>query len=153
MPQLSRSFGWRDALGVLSVLALAAFFSTLLADAVRNPLRALAAYSGREFHVSGQNLPTSIGSPTAVEGGALDAATIGATSGIVIDMLIIANTSSSSQTVHIEDCGSTAFLFFNDYPIAAKTTWTIPIPNTRFTGCFKWSASATTVQGTVTGKR
>lgn len=101
----------------------------------------------RTFHVSGQQLPGSLTSPTPIEGIAL-------TTSVAVDSIVISNTDSVAHTVTIEDCQGTPFILYNAYSIPATTTWfTGPMAGTRFTGCIKWSASDTHVMGTIVGGR
>ncbi len=110
-------------------------------------LEAQGPRSPRQFHVSGLPIPSSAASPAALEGGTLN-------TDVNVDFLVISNTDSSSHTVTIVDCTAvTPFTLFNASPIAALTVWPVPLGGMRFKGCFKWSASSTTVMGGVTGTR
>ena len=100
----------------------------------------------RQFHVSGQQVPAVAASPATLEGGTLNTS-------VNVDFLVIANSDTSSHTITVVDCASTPFLLFTAAPVAAQTTWTIPLGNMRFTSCFQWSASSTTVYGSVVGTR
>lgn len=107
-----------------------------------------AATTPKDFHVSGVQIPGSLTNPAAIEGGTLN-------TGVFVTQLIIANTDlSNGHTVTVQDCTpTTPFILLNGYTIAAGSTWFLPLGGTRFTGCFKWSASDTTVMGTVVGTR
>lgn len=88
------------------------------------------------FHVSATALPAhaSIASPTPIEGRIL-------TTDVNPTFLTLANRDTSSHTVTIRDCGTPIFTMYDAYPIAATTTWHVPLGDTRFRGCFKWSAT------------
>lgn len=103
-----------------------------------------AATSGRNFQVTGQTLPPTLTSPSKVQGGTTNTDTD-------VTYLIIANTGSSDRTVTVADCSVSAFYLFNAYTIPAKAMWGLPLANTRFKGCLKWSASSTEVMGTIVG--
>ena len=103
--------------------------------------------SSRTFHVLGVALPASLAAPAALEGINL------ATTSVNVTHLVLVNTDSSDHTVTVSDCQSTPFVLFNGETIAAKTMWPVPMGNVRFGGCFKWTASSTTVMGAVTGER
>jgi hypothetical protein len=110
-------------------------------------LSAQTVRSNSQFHVSGQQLPATLTSPTPIEGRAL-------TTRVSVDFMVIANTGSSVRHVTVEDCtATTPFILYNAYPIPALTAWLTPLGNTSFGGCFKWSADSTDVMGTVTGTR
>ncbi len=121
----------------LAVLAIYTLASFRVSAATNTP---------RQFHVSGVALPASAASPTPIEGTAL-------TTDVNVDGMWICNKDTSTHTVTIEDCGSPQFVAFNAYTIAASTMWPIPGFNTRFRGCFKWTADSTLVMGTVVGTR
>jgi len=95
------------------------------------------------FTVSGQALPPTATSPTSDQGKAL-------TSSLATTTIVIANTGNSSQTVTVNDCQTTPFYLFKSYPIPALTTWTVTA-SVPFGGCLQWSASATSVMGTIVG--
>jgi hypothetical protein len=99
-----------------------------------------------DFTVSGQGIPTSAASPNSDQGKSLSAGSTLAT------LIVIANTSNSTQTVTINDCQTTPFYLFKAYPIPALTTWILNLgQGLRFVGCLQWSASATSVMGTISG--
>jgi hypothetical protein len=127
----------------LGSVALCVIVATILFA----PSTSVKAQTGtRSWHVSGAALPLSVTSPTPIEGTAL-------TQSVGVTMLVISNGTASTQTVTVEDCASPPFILFNGYAIAANNTWTVPMFDTRFQGCFRWFASSTTVQGTATGTR
>src|SRR6266849_1923423 len=81
--------------------------------------------SPRQFHVTGQAIPTSAASPAALEGGTLN-------TDVNVDFLVISNTDSSSHTVTVVDCTAvTPFSLFTASPIAALTVWPVPLGNMR----------------------
>lgn len=96
--------------------------------------------------VSGVGLPAVLASPTSDQGVAL-------TRSMTVTSMTLANNTSSAQTITIQDCQTTPFQLFdgtNGSSIAAGDKWFISGP-IRFSGCFKWAASSTSVQGTLTG--
>lgn len=104
-----------------------------------------------DFTVSGQGIPASPASPTSDQGKSL-------ASSVVAQLIVIANTSNTPQTITILDCQGTPFYLFKAYPIPALTTWVVNLsagPNggLRFGGCLQWSASATSVMGTIAGSQ
>jgi hypothetical protein len=96
-----------------------------------------------DFTVSGQGLPSTAASPTSDQGKAL-------TTSIKITTIVISNTSNSAQTVTVNDCQGTPFYLYKAYPIQPLTTWifSAAVP---FAGCLQWSASSTSVMGTIVG--
>jgi hypothetical protein len=109
-------------------------------------LHGQVATTNQAIQVPGTPIPGSLTSPTPAQGGAL-------TQTVLVHQITIANTSSSAQTFTIEDCQGTPFLLANGVSIPALTTFLYPLAGTRFVGCFKWSASATSVQGSMVGSR
>lgn len=101
---------------------------------------------GKVFHVSGQGMPASLTSPTSDENRPTNRS-------LLLDTLVIANNSGAQQTVTLQDCQTTPFKFFNGAPIPAGTTWVLSFVNgIRFQGCLQWSASSTSVMGTLVGE-
>lgn len=104
----------------------------------------------KTVHVTGQPLPASLGFATVLEGGTTNKS-------LNIQFLVLSNTGSASQTVTVQDCTpTTPFVFFPAGTTIPGTgnpnsTWTIPLGGVRFTGCFKWQASSTNVQGSLVG--
>lgn len=88
-----------------------------------------------QFHASGQSIPATLTAPVCLEGCKL------ATSSVTVDYLVVANTDTASHTVTVQDCGVPAFILLNAYPIAAQTTWSVPMGGSRMQGCLKWSAT------------
>jgi hypothetical protein len=105
-------------------------------------------YGGTVFHVTGQQIPATLTSPATLEGATTS-------TNVNVDFIVIANTDgSASHTVTVEDCSSpNPFILFNAYPVAAGTMWPVPMGNSRFVGCLKWSASSTSLMGTIVGSR
>lgn len=96
--------------------------------------------------VSGVGLPSMLASPTSDQGRVLSTT-------VTINSLTLANNTASTQTVNIQDCQSTPFKLFdgsNGSTMAAGDKWFVNGP-IKFQGCFKWTASSTSVQGTLTG--
>jgi hypothetical protein len=112
------------------------------------------APTSRQYHVSGVGLPSTLGSPTPIEGTALTSANhFNGT----VDLLVIANQDTATHIVTVEDCSGTPFILFNGATIAASgtagSTWFAYMPGTRFNGCVKWSSDSTLVMGTIVGTR
>lgn len=123
--------------------ALLLLISVALHD-VMHMAPAQAATSGRNFQVTGQTLPPTLTSPTKVQGGTTNTDTD-------VMLLILANTGSTDRTVTVTDCSSSVFYLFNAYTLPAKAMWALPLYNTRFKGCLKWSATSTEIMGTIVG--
>jgi len=107
--------------------------------------------TGRQVHVTGQALTTSLASPSVLEGGTTN-------TNINLTTIVLVNNDTASHTVTIEDCTpTTPFVFLPAVTIpgvgSANSSWVIPMYGTRFTGCFKWSASSVLISGSVTGTR
>ena len=106
----------------------------------------------RPVHVTTTALQSSLTIPSVIEGGT-------ANTTVYVTMIVIANTDTSSHTISITDCTTgTAFSLFTNAPIAASTTWILPLAGgsgggIRFDSCFKWSANSTTVMGSMVGTR
>lgn len=113
----------------------------LLALLVCTTLFGFAAVS-----VSGIGLPASLASPTSDQGKVLNVS-------MTVTNMTLANNTSSTQTITIQDCQGTPFKLFdgvNGSTMAAGDKWFVPGP-IRFSGCFKWMATSTSVQGTLSG--
>lgn len=113
--------------------------------------QAHAQNGSRSVHVTGQPMTTSLASPTVLEGGTTN-------TNIDLTTLVIVNTDTVSHTVTVEDCTpTTPFVFLPAVTIpaagSANSSWVIPMYQTRFTGCLKWSASSTLVFGAAVGSR
>lgn len=136
----------RANITLLAVLLLILFSSLgKLAIGANNSL-------GRSYHVSGTTLPTSLTSPSVLEGGTTN-------TDVNVSMLNLSNGDTGIHYITVSDCGSPAYIPINAYPIAAGTTWFISMGDTRFRGCFKWKVDTVSsdptkpVQGSLTGVR
>jgi hypothetical protein len=128
---------------VLLSLSILIVFVLPIADP---PLSVHAATSGRPMHVTMQTIPTSLGFATVLEGGTTN-------TDVDIIVLVVSNTDTVSHNLTIQDMQSpTPFALFSASPIAAKTTWVIPLNQTRFRNGMKWSVDASAlVNGSMYG--
>ncbi len=117
-------------------LLIALVFALLLPAQILN---------GRGCHVLGLALTGSLVIPACDEGGSMN-------SSANVTQVTISNTDSSSHTVTIQDCQTSPFYLANAMTVPAATdlVWAFGSNSLRFGGCFKWSASSTTVLGSVT---
>jgi hypothetical protein len=101
--------------------------------------------------VAGTALPPTLTIPTPDQGASFP----NLNRSVTTNNIVISNTDSSVHTVTIQDCQATPFKLLNATTIPAVGTAGNPLIMSgpiRFTGCIKWSASSTTVMGTMVGQ-
>jgi hypothetical protein len=142
---MQRTLAANSVGGLLVTIGISIAISLMLPNATAQPPQQKGA-----FHVTGQALPATLTTPAVLEGGTTN-------TNVNLSTLVLVNTDTAAHTVTIEDCQATPFVFFPAVTIpavgSANSSWVIPMYGTRFTGCFKWSASSALVFGSVVGTR